>query len=246
MKTNKEFKFYIVGGFVRDKLLGIKSKDMDYTVVSMFVETNIDIVYERFCHYLINDYIIYLKTPECFTVRAKNKETNEPADFVLARKEIGYNRDSRKPIIVSGSIYDDLARRDFTINAMAIDLETNEIIDPFNGRIHLEKKKLKTPMNPNITLLDDPLRIIRGLRFSITLEFNLTRNFMIAITNQEIWNKFKKVVSIERIRDELERMFRANTLKTLELLHSLKNINLNAYQIILHHIVLKPIIMSNG
>lgn len=246
MESNKEFKFYIVGGFVRDKLLEIKSKDIDYAVVSMIDDTNIDVVYERFCNYLTNNnYVIYLKTPECFTVRAKNKQTNEPADFVLARKEIGYNVDSRKPIIVSGSIYDDLLRRDFTINAMAIDIETNEIIDPFNGRKHLKEKKLKTPLDPNITLLDDPLRIIRGFRFSIVLEFNLDKKFMIAINNQEIWDKFKNVVSIERVRDELEKMFKANTSKTLELLHNLKYINENAYQIILNNIVLKPIIRFN-
>lgn len=244
MEPNKEFKFYIVGGFVRDKLLGLNPRDIDYAIVSTSDETNIDIVYERFCQYLLdNNYLIYLKKPECFTVKAKNIITNEVDDFVLTRKEIGYNSDSRKPIIVSGSIYDDLLRRDFTINAMAIDVETDEIIDPFNGRMHLKKRKLKTPLNPNITLLDDPLRVIRGLRFSITLDFDLTKEFMIAISNQEIWDKFKKVVSIERIRDELDKMFKVNSLKTLEILYNLKDINVNAYQIILNRIVLKPMVL---
>lgn len=239
-----QFKFYIVGGYVRDKLLGIKSKDMDYVVVTTLIDKNINVIYELFCDYLTkNNYLIFLKTPECYTVRAKNKLTNETDDFVLARKEIGYHKNSRKPLVVPGSLLDDLARRDFTINAMAMDPETNDIIDPFNGRLHLEEKKLKTPLDPNITLLDDPLRVIRGLRFSIILGFTLTNQFMIAIANPEIWDKFKKVVSTERVRDELEKMFRANTIATLELLNSLKTIHNDACQIILNHIVLKPIVI---
>lgn len=238
-----QFKFYIVGGFVRDKLLGIPSKDIDYAVVSMMEEVDIDVVYNKFCDYLINHhYLIYLKTPECFTVKAKNINANEKSDFVLARKEIEYHHDSRKPIVMLGSIYDDLLRRDFTINAIAIDVDTDEIIDPFKGRIHLQKRKLKTVSNPNISLLNDPLRVIRGLRFSITLNLDMDKNFLSAICNQEIWDKFKTVISIERTRDELDKMFKANTWKTLDLLYFLKNININAYQILLDRIVLKPMV----
>lgn len=234
-----QFKFYLVGGFVRDQLLGIKSNDMDYIVVSNFNES-IDIVYEKFCDYLLNqNYIIYLKTPECYTVRAKLN--NKVDDFVLARKEIGYNKDSRKPIIESGSIYDDLQRRDFTINAMAIDVETGELIDPFNGQKDLKNKKLKTVIDLNISLLNDPLRLLRGLRFSITLDFKLSKKFMAALSNQEIWDKFY-LVSVERTRDEFEKMFKFNTLKTLDLLFMIKDMNLNAYQILLNRIVLKPLL----
>ena len=240
------FKFYIVGGFVRDKLLGIKSKDVDYSVVLENFNGDISTAFDLLCKYLDqHNYIIFLKTPECYTIRAKDGQTNDVADFVLARKEIGYDENSRKPFVMPGTLEDDLLRRDFTINALAIDNVTGKIIDICGGLEDLKKRILRTPIDANITLLDDPLRVIRGFRFSITKGLKLDNTFMAALLNDEIWIKFSKVVSSERIRDELDRMFQGNTIKTIEILNKLKEINNNAYEIIFKNITLKPIVRTS-
>jgi poly(A) polymerase len=226
------FDFYIVGGYVRDKLLNRKSNDIDYCAIAKH-KIDINNQYESLCNYLeSNNHTIFLKNKECFTIRTKNNLTNECADYVLARKECGYNLDSRKPIIEPGSLYDDLIRRDFTINAIAIDIQTGEYINYFNGISDIESKCLKTIQDANITLMDDPLRILRGLRFSITLGFDLDQNFIDALSNEKIWEKFSKVVSSDRIRVELEKMFKENTVRTLKLFNQINNISNNFYEII--------------
>lgn len=247
MKNHPVFKFYIVGGLVRDGMLGLKPKDKNYLVV-LREDNEINDMNQIFNSLkdclLQNNYQI-LHVPECQCIKAKNKVNNEVIDIVLARKEIYYEDFSRKPNIVVGSLYDDLIRRDFTINAIAIDIETNETIDLLGGVNDLHNKILRTPNDPNITLMEDPLRILRGFRFVIKLGFTLNDAFMQAIKNDYIWEKFALTVSTERIREELSKMFQHDTIKTLEMLSDLKNINSNAYYIIFKNIELKPITKKN-
>jgi tRNA nucleotidyltransferase/poly(A) polymerase len=119
-------------------------------------------------------FTIFLSVPEMFTIRAKfptdHKFAKLDADFVMARKEVGYIEGTRRPILELGTLEDDLMRRDFTLNAMAEDVDGN-IIDLFNGQEDLQMKLLRTPLDAKITMMDDPLRILRAIRFSITKGF---------------------------------------------------------------------------
>jgi poly(A) polymerase len=219
--NNSHIKLYQVGGCVRDELLGVKSKDIDYSVVidctgseQIDVITGLDLLES----YLVsNAYTIFLKTPDTFTFRAKNNKTGEIADFVLARHEIGYDQTSRKPHVVLGTLEQDLARRDFTINAMARD-ELGNLIDLFNGQTDLTNRILKTPLDPTDTFLDDPLRIFRALRFCITKQLKFDPSLWSGFLNPLVYNKLWKVVSADRIREELHKMFSFDSEKSLRLL----------------------------
>jgi tRNA nucleotidyltransferase/poly(A) polymerase len=138
------------------------------------------------------------------------------ADFVMARKEVGYVEGTRRPILELGTLEDDLIRRDFTVNAMAED-EDGNLIDLFNGQMDLERMILITPLPPKVTFEDDPLRIIRAIRFSITKGFRLSY-LDYFIYNFDYEGKMG-VVSIERIREELLKCFKHDTLKTLTILN---------------------------
>ena len=164
-------KIFEVGGCVRDEILGVKSKDIDFTVVLDDTDQTVDEGWDQMVSFLKEEgFQIFLETKDCFTVRAKFPvgHVNEGlvADFVMARKEVGYVLGTRKPILELGTLYDDLIRRDFTVNALAKDMDGN-IIDHFDGVEHLKKGLLVTPLNPMKTMMDDPLRILRALRFSL-------------------------------------------------------------------------------
>lgn len=224
MSINKmNIKLYKVGGCVRDELLGLKPKDIDYSVViellnsNTVIEASDGLVYLE--QYLVsNGYTIFLKTQATFTFRAKNNVTKEVADFVLATRQLAYDFTNRKSIVILGTLEEDLARRDFTINAMAKSLESEELIDLFGGQDDLAKKILRTPLDSVITMLDDPLRIFRALRFVVTKDLVLDPKLFIAFKNRQVYEKLWRVVSIERIREELNKMFSFNTKKSLELL----------------------------
>ena len=217
-------KLYQVGGCIRDELLGEKSKDIDYSVVIESKNPN-DIVsiekgLEFLERYLISHgYTIFLKTPDTFTFRARNSNTGEIADFVLAKHELENDESSPKPKVILGTLEQDLARRDFTINAMARD-DSGNLIDLFGGQKDLSNKILRTPLNPIITLLDDPLRIFRALRFAITKELVFDEKLAEAFKNPIIYEKLWRVVSTDRIRQELTKMFAYSSAKSLELLIS--------------------------
>ncbi len=214
---------YIVGGYVRDKLLGIKSKDIDFCFVSYIENISLDDGFQQMKQWIQKEgYQIFLETPSMVTIRAniKNMDNNfgsTTADFVLARKEISYSNNSRHPELTIGTLFDDLARRDFTINAMAEDLNRN-LYDFFGGAQDLKNKILRTPLNPYKTLLDDPLRLLRALRFSITKEFIICDELLNAMSDEKILDKLFNVVSADRIREELYKMFRYSTSKTIHLL----------------------------
>lgn len=212
---------YKVGGCVRDMFLGVDSKDIDFTFVLDDTDVTVEDGFLSMESWMKDEgFEIFLSTPEMFTIRAKFPKNDQYAglcaDFVMARREIGYVENTRKPILQPGNLYDDLIRRDFTLNALAEDIHGN-IIDYFDGVIDLKNKNLKTPLDPKITFFDDPLRILRCLRFKITKGFNIDDSIWIAMANPLILKKLETTVSAERIREELLKMMKYNTVESLKL-----------------------------
>jgi tRNA nucleotidyltransferase/poly(A) polymerase len=226
------FTFYEVGGKVRDEILGLESKDVDYVAVPNEVllgqYTEAPQMFKVLSDYLISErFEIFLETANCYTIRAKFPSGHKykgVADFVMARKEIGYVEGTRTPIIVPGTLYDDLERRDFTLNALAKG-DDGRIIDYFNGLDHLKKGVLRTPLNPQVTFNDDPLRILRAIRFCITKHFFIESEIDHLIRAYDYETRMG-VVSNERIREELYKCFKFDTIQTLRTLNdypSLRN-----------------------
>jgi len=219
------FKFYEVGGKIRDEILGLKSKDVDYVAVPNEMLLR-DYTEASDMFLVLSDYLtaekfeIFLETPGCFTIRAKFPEGHKysgVADFVMARKEIGYLPGTRTPIVRPGTLYDDLERRDFTLNAMAKG-DDGKIIDFFNGLEDLKEGVLRTPLDIKVTFDDDPLRILRAIRFAITKGFKIPHEMWSEIYFYDYDLKMG-VVSTERIKDELFKCFKHDTLKTLDFLN---------------------------
>jgi tRNA nucleotidyltransferase/poly(A) polymerase len=215
-------RIYKVGGCVRDRLLEIESKDIDFTFVIDNVKMSVDDGFASMYKYLSDEgFTIFLSTPDCFTIRAKfpMNHPNEGmvADFVLARKEVGYVPGTRRPILELGTLEDDLRRRDFTLNALAEDGDGN-IIDLFGGIEDLKRGYLRTPLPCTDTFNDDPLRILRAIRFCITKGFWIGPAMDGVIQDYDYETKMS-VVSMERIREELYKCFKYDTLKTLKTLH---------------------------
>lgn len=225
----KNYKLYAVGGCIRDGFLGIKSKDIDYSFefTKEFIEKFKDEpalgFYEVMNSILKEDgFEIFLETPEAFTTRARFPDGHEheglTCDFVLCRKETYPNPNSRMPVVGIGSLYDDLERRDATCNAIAQD-EYGNLIDPFNGIWDIKAKVLRCPVSPQESFNSDPLRMMRFLRFSITKGFRLASEVEDVILNDEkMWEKFSVVVSEERIREELFKMMKHDSIATMKLL----------------------------
>ena len=214
-------KIFKVGGCVRDKLLGVKCDDIDFTFVCDN-STTVDEGWKEMVGWLKdNKFEVFLEVPECFTIRARfpkeHKFEGLVADFVMARKEVGYIGGTRRPVLELGTLEDDLIRRDFTINAMAED-EEGHIIDLFGGMEHLERRLLVSPQDPNLMLMDDPLRVLRALRFALTKDLKIGHKLSKAMTNPAVLVKMKEVVSQERIQSELNKMLAFDSKKTMQLL----------------------------
>ncbi len=191
------FDAYLIGGFVRDLYLKRESKDIDVVTVGKGISLA-SLIYQK----LGPD--SHLSVFKNFgTAQIKTPDTE--IEFVGARKE-SYDRNSRKPIVEDGTLEDDQQRRDFTINALAIGLSKNnfgKLLDPFNGIRDLENKIIRTPLNPDITYSDDPLRMMRAIRFASQLGFTIEENSFKAISK----NKERiSIVSKERISDELNKI----------------------------------------
>jgi len=215
------FTFYEVGGKVRDELLGLESKDIDYVAVPdddiLKIADTADYMFTILEQYLSSKgFDIFLSTRECFTIRAKVPGENIVADFVMARKEVGYVQGTRTPIVEPGTLYDDLMRRDFTVNAIA-KAHDGTLIDPFGGQRDLRAGLLRTPMDPKLTFNDDPLRLLRAIRFSITKNFHMHPDVWKAVRYFDYTN-LMPVVSEERIREELYKCFKHDTLRTMGML----------------------------
>ncbi len=193
---------YVVGGYVRDRLLARPSKDMDIVCIGSGIRLAENLaaklrpiprvaVYRRFGTAML-------------------KHGDLEIEFVGARKE-SYRHDSRKPSVEEGSLEDDQNRRDFTINALAVSLNENDfgmIIDPFQGLQHLESKTIKTPLEPGKTFSDDPLRMMRAIRFSSQLDFEIEPVTYKAIAKYR--NRIH-IVSKERITTELNKIILSDT-----------------------------------
>jgi tRNA nucleotidyltransferase/poly(A) polymerase len=221
-------KLFKVGGCVRDEILGLESKDIDFTFVVDDTQQNVEDGFASMEKWLRDEgFQIFLSTPDCFTIRAKfplnHQHTGLVADFVMARKEVGYFPGTRRPILVLGTLEDDLIRRDFTLNAMAVD-EDGNLIDLFGGKEDLTKGLLRTPLPARQTMMDDPLRFLRALRFSITKKFSIDDAIIFAMRQPDILEKLEHVVSSERIREEVFKMMKADTVRTLELFREIEEI----------------------
>lgn len=188
---------YAIGGYVRDIFLKRDSKDIDVVTIGKGIDLA-TLVHQK----LGNE--AHLSVFKNFGT-AQVKFQDVEIEFVGARRE-SYNRDSRKPIVEDGTLEDDQNRRDFTINALAIGLSKNnfgKLLDPFNGLLDLENKILRTPLDPDVTYSDDPLRMMRAIRFASQLNFTIEENSFQAISK----NKDRiKIVSAERITDELNKI----------------------------------------
>lgn len=210
-----------VGGCIRDKFLGIESKDIDFTFVCEESQTVEQGWSEMRSWMLERGFEIFLETQDCFTIRAKFPKDHQfsglVADFVMARKEVGYVEGTRRPILELGTLEDDLLRRDFTLNALAEDIDGN-IIDLFGGIEDLKMGILRTPMDANITMMDDPLRILRALRFTVTKDFFMSDDIWEAMKQPNILKKLEQTVSGQRIREEIDKMMRFNTTRSFRLL----------------------------
>ncbi|WP_026944919.1 CCA tRNA nucleotidyltransferase [Algoriphagus marincola] len=193
---------YVVGGYVRDLLLERENKDIDFTCVGSGIALAKEVskalgkdvpvsIFKNFGTAMINwgDYEL---------------------EFVGARKE-SYRSESRKPIVEDGTLMEDLERRDFTINAMAISLnqeDFGELLDPFNGQKDLKRKNIQTPLEPNVTFSDDPLRMMRAVRFAAQLNFDIEADTFFAIQDNAAR---LKIVSAERIITELNKIIETPT-----------------------------------
>jgi len=189
---------YVIGGFVRDYLLQRDfKKDIDVVAIGSGIDLALTV-----SEFLPNKPKVQIfKTYGTAMLRYKEIDI----EFVGARKE-SYNHDSRNPIVENGTLEDDQNRRDFTINALAFSLnESNfgELIDPFNGLSDLENKIIKTPLNPDITYSDDPLRMMRAIRFASQLHFEIESKSLEAIQRN---NERIKIITGERIVDELNKI----------------------------------------
>ncbi|MBM1106430.1 HD domain-containing protein [Aurantibacter crassamenti] len=196
--TELELDCYVIGGFVRDYLLQRGSpKDIDIVAVGSGIELAQKVASKLDGKPQVSIFKNF------GTAMVKHHDVE--VEFVGARKE-SYHRDSRKPIVENGTLEDDQKRRDFTINALALSLNKNnygELSDPFNGVSDLEKCIIKTPLEPGITYSDDPLRMMRAIRFATQLNFKIEGQSLRAISE----NKERlKIISNERIVDELHKI----------------------------------------
>jgi len=214
MDTMTEVTIFLVGGAVRDHLMGMASNDWDFSVQAESFDAMREWMIE-------NDFEIFLETPQYHTIRARRKGTwhfnqfdltNKGFDFVLARQDGEYSDGRRPDEVTPGTILDDLARRDFTINAMAIN-EVGLVIDPFDGQSAIKSETISC-VGDITRLKEDGLRMLRAIRFAIQLDFILSTDVFMFLANPDN-EKYLRNVSVDRIRDEMYKCFKIDTMETM-------------------------------
>jgi tRNA nucleotidyltransferase (CCA-adding enzyme) len=201
-------KIYKVGGCNRDEILGRPSNDIDYSVEADS--------YDTMKNYISQYYKIVYEQPQYYTIKAKDKENNL-YDFVLCRKDGSYRDDRHPECVKQGNILDDLSRRDFTMNSIAIDIEDGTMIDPYNGKEDIINRIIKCTGDTHIRLNEDVLRLVRAFRFHIVLDFEIDKDIIIYFWDINYIKKLESV-SKERIVSELTKCFSFNTSKTMKTL----------------------------
>lgn len=216
----KDINLYMVGGAVRDLIRGVQSKDIDFAVEADS--------FDHMREWLIrNNFVIFAETPKYFTLRARAPKdsfkfanmdlTSQTFDFTLCRTERDYT-DGRHPDVVEmGTIYDDLSRRDFTMNAIAIDKDGN-YIDPFGGVADITGDVgigLIRCVGGIDRLREDGLRILRAIRFFVQLEFDIDEEIDEFLFSPEAVEALR-TISLDRIRDETNKAFKANSLLAIQ------------------------------
>lgn len=217
---------YQVGGAVRDELLGIRSKDIDFSVV-LDKELQVQDTWRDPFGTMVKGlkrqgFTIHVEHPEFLTVRGRFPKTDilypgRDADFVLARKEGTYSDGRRPDVVEPGSLYDDLARRDFTMNAIA--KMGAVIIDPHFGAQDIKRRIIRAVGDPLERLTEDPLRALRAIRFAVTKGFNIDPNLRAAMAEPSVAEGISLNVSDERIAEEFSKMFRKDTIVSIILLN---------------------------
>lgn len=191
---------YVVGGYVRDLIIGRKSKDVDFVTVGSGIELA-EAVGARFGR---GTHLAVFRSYGT----AQLKRGDMELEFVGARRE-SYHRDSRNPVVEDGTLEDDLARRDFTINAMAVSVNAatfGNVIDKYDGLGDIERRIIRTPLDPDITFSDDPLRMMRAIRFATQLQFDIHPETFAAIRRNAARIE---IITAERIKDELYKIMGA-------------------------------------
>lgn len=199
-------RIFEVGGCVRDSIIGRDSKDVDFSVEVESFDAMRDEIIAR-------GMTIFVESPQFVTIRARDNETRETFDFVMCRKD-GPSSDQRRPDFVEpGTLMDDLARRDFTMNAIAR-AEDGTIIDPFDGVQDIEDGIIRAVGDPFERFAEDGLRVARAIRFAIVFGFTIEFQTFQAMNSPESIESLRSV-AIERVREEMEKAFRADTIETI-------------------------------
>lgn len=221
---------YMVGGAVRDSLMGVRPKDIDYAVETQSLDEIKRYIIER-------GGTVFLINEPFYTIRAKvGKET---ADYVLCRKDGQYSDGRRPDNVAIGTIYDDLARRDFTMNAIALD-SNGQLIDPHGGVEDIRNGRIRCVGRAFDRFNEDTLRMVRAIRFSITKDMFLDGDITRELNNVALLNKLVNSVSIDRVRDELLKMFAYDTLASINILNKFPLLKVAVFNMVEGNLWLKP------
>jgi tRNA nucleotidyltransferase (CCA-adding enzyme) len=207
-EIKSEVKLYKVGGCVRDEIIGRPCNDIDYSIEA--------VSYDMMKTYISERYEIVYEQSHYYTIKAKDVHRNV-YDFVLCRKDGEYSNHRHPTCVLQGTVLDDLKRRDFTMNSIAINMEDGSMIDPYNGTEDIKNRIIKCTGDIHKTLNEDVLRLIRAFRFHIVLDFKIDNDIVKYFWDINFIQKLQ-FVSKERIVSELTKCFTYNTRKTMKAL----------------------------